>query len=213
MGTPPRSLLPLLACSALCVALLVGRVAQTGSLAFLFLPWNLLLAWVPFGCSQLAARLGPRASAARLVPLGLLWLLFFPNAPYLVTDLLHLRARPPVPLWYDLALLTTFAWTGMLLGLASLGGAHRLVRARLGGRAGWAFVCGSAALSGLGIYLGRFGRWNSWDVVVQPGALFMDLATRCAHPLQHGRTWGVSLVFGGLLLTSYLAVEARREVA
>ena len=200
-------LAPLLGCSALALALLGARLARTGSLSFAFLAWNLALAWAPCGAAALARRLAPRP--ALLVGALALWLLLFPNAPYLVTDLLHLRARPPVPLWYDLALLLAFAWCGMLLGVASLGVAHRLVADRLGAGAGWLFVGASAALAGLGIALGRFQRWNSWDLLVQPGALLADVAQRLAHPLLHGRTWGVSLVFGALLLTSYVAMARR----
>lgn len=195
--------LPLLFMSALACALLVGRVLTTGRGDFLFLVWNLALAWTPFVLIMATKRWRGLAGALG----ALAWLLLFPNAPYIVTDLFHLRPRAGVPLWFDIGLLSTFAWCGTLLGLASLEKAHRLVRDVASGTqgqrdvAGWLFVLLVAASSGFGIYIGRFLRWNSWDAVAQPGALCRDL-------LVHGlsaRALGVTALFGALLFASYLA--------
>jgi hypothetical protein len=102
---------PLALSSALACAILAARILRVESATFIFLVWNLFLAWVPYMWSLWAAsieRRHPRAWWRLLLP-GALWLLFFPNAPYIVTDFVHLRERPPVPLWYDLGLLAAFA--------------------------------------------------------------------------------------------------------
>ena len=140
---------------ALSVLLVAGRVLMTGRLTFLFLIWNLFLALIPFGLStMLGAARGP-LKARILLPVGAAWLLFFPNAPYILTDLFHLETRLGVPLWYDLALILSCAWNGLMLAYASLSDMQRLVQQRLGFWSGWAFATVALLLSSFGIYLGR----------------------------------------------------------
>ena len=206
-----RRRLPLFFALGLSLALsfvLIGlRVLRTGELWFSFLLWNLLLAAVPFVLSaalSLAAR-PPRARV--LLPVGVVWLLFFPNAPYLLTDLFHLEERPGVPYWYDLALILSCAWNGLMLAYASLTDMQALVRHRLGPAAGWGFAVLALVLGAFGIYLGRFLRFNSWDVLTNPLALFYDIVNRVVHPFSHARTWGVTLVFAAFLLLGYVTVR------
>ena len=189
--------------------LLVVRVGVTGSVFGLFLVWNLVLAAVPLVASTALARLDAGgAPRARLLAVGALWLLFLPNAPYILTDLVHLAPRPPVPYWYDLVLLLSAAGTGLLAAYVSLADVQHVVSRRLGGRAGWAVAAGSLFLSGFGIYLGRELRWNSWDVVAAPGALLADIADRVLHPLAHPTTAVMTLVFGGMLVVGYAVLRA-----
>ena len=110
----------LLAASALCVATVVVREHHTGSDFYRFLVWNLVLAWVPFVLALAAYASARRGASAASVAFGVLWLLFFPNAPYLLTDFIHLQESPTTPLWYDALMLASFAWTGLVLGYASL---------------------------------------------------------------------------------------------
>ncbi|MFT3772317.1 MAG: DUF1361 domain-containing protein [Minicystis sp.] len=205
---PSRSPYPaLLAASALACALLATRVQRTGSLAFCFLAYNLALAWIPLGLSALTRRLW-RARSRLAVPTGIAWWLFFPNAFYLVTDLVHFHARPKVPFWYDIALLVAFAWCGTLLALVSLASLHALVRARCGALAGWAFASFTCLSAGFGIWLGRVQRWNSWDAALHPRAVAEDALSALAHPLQSAHAWGVTLAFGGLLGVVYVTVTS-----
>ena len=192
---------------ALSVLLVAGRVALTGRLFFLFMLWNLLLAVVPYAISTmlLAAR-GP-LPVRILLPAGAAWLLFFPNAPYILTDFYHLEARPGVPLWYDLALILSCAWNGLMLAYASLSDMQRLVQQRLGFWPGWAFAAVALLLSGFGIYLGRYLRFNSWNILTNPIALFFDIMNRVMHPFSFPGTWGVTLLFGLFLLLGYGTVR------
>jgi uncharacterized membrane protein len=204
----PRSPYPaLVAASALACAMLAARVGRTGSLAYSFLAYNLALAWAPMGLAALAGRLG-RAGVWRAAPAALAWWLFFPNAFYVVTDFVHLRERPGVPLWYDIALTVAFAWSGTLLALASLSRMHAMVRDRFGARAGWAFALFACLSSGFGIWLGRVQRYNSWDAALRPGDVARDAAHALAHPLRMASAWGVTLAFGGLLGVLYLSVAS-----
>ena len=134
-------------------------------------------------------------------------LLFLPNAPYLLTDLLHLALRPPIPLWYDLALLFSCAGTGLLLGYVSLLEVQVTVEEQLGRLAGWMVAAGSLLLSGFGIYLGRFLRRNSWDPLTDPAGLFRDVSDRLLNPTSYPRTYAVTLIFGIGLLLGYVALR------
>lgn len=192
---------------ALSILLVLGRVLFTGRGLFLFLIWNLFLALIPFALSTLLGTARGPLRARLLVPVGAAWLLFFPNAPYLVTDLFHLETRPGVPLWYDLAMIMSCAWNGLMLGYASLADMQRLVQRRLGTGAGWTFATVALLLSSFGIYLGRFLRFNSWDVLTNPLTLFYDIISRLLHPFSYPRTWGVTVVFGVFLLLGYATVR------
>lgn len=190
----------------LALAMLGARMVYTGSRGHSWLAWNLFLAWIPFVLSLVIytrARAG--SSPGLLVSLGALWLVFFPNAPYLVTDLMHL-GRGRVPLLYDVLLLSTAAWAGLLLGLTSLFLLHAVVRRRLGAANAWALVVGVLALSSFGIYLGRVQRWNSWDVVAHPQPLAHQIASGLLHPLSHPRPLGLTVLFTSFLLVSYVVL-------
>jgi uncharacterized membrane protein len=190
------------ACSALAAAMWLARWSWAGP-GLGFLAWNLLLAWVPW---LSARRLAGARSPGALAGLGAAWLLFLPNAPYLVTDLVHLRPRPPVPESYDVLLFATFALAGCALAWGSL----ELVHARLSRAAGRARAAAAIALvlvlTGFGVYLGRFLRWNSWDLLVSPRALLADAATAVATP----RALAFSLLFAAFVGAGYLLLAPPR---
>jgi uncharacterized membrane protein len=199
-----QALTVLAVASLLCCALTAARVGYSGRGTYLFFGWNLLLAWVPVGLALALARL-EKGRLLRGV-LGAAWLAFFPNAPYLVTDLVHLRARSPVPLWFDALLLFAFALTGLGLAVVSLLQVHRLVERRLGRMSGWFFVAAVAALTGLGVYVGRFLRWNSWDLLTRPAELVAEVLAWLLDPVSHLRGAVVALFFGAFFGVAYLMV-------
>jgi uncharacterized membrane protein len=206
-----RALAMLALASAFCGALALTRRQLTGRAALLFLGWNLVLAWVPLLVSvAIAARHAPgrTPSLPGSLALGAVWLAFFPNAPYLVTDLIHLRAQGFVLQLYDAMMVFGFAMTGLCIAFLSLWLLHRLVDRRLGPAAGWLFVAGIAGLSGFGVFLGRFPRWNSWDILTKPGELFVTLAVHAQDPLAHPRAIGVTLMMAGLFSIAYLMLFA-----
>jgi uncharacterized membrane protein len=196
----------LLLCSALSVGLWLARVYYSGQTTFGFLLWNLFLAAIPFGISTLLLWKSPGSKLVFAAIAGV-WLLFFPNAPYVLTDLIHLWARPEVPLWYDLFLILSFACTGLMLGLVSLFDMQELVSRRFSRMAGWVFSLASIVLGSFGIYLGRFLRWNSWDVLSNPTGLLMDIMDRILNPLSHPRTIVFTLIFSAFLLLAYLILR------
>ncbi|GAB4412085.1 MAG: DUF1361 domain-containing protein [Bacteroidia bacterium] len=188
--------------TAFAMGLLIFRVYLSGSLEFVFLSWNLFLAWIPWLIAAALVRYDQMPWL--LVGGAALWLLFFPNAPYIVTDLFHLRPRNGVPQWYDLILIVSFAWTGLLLGLSSLRDMQRLLFDRLGRY--WSGLVATAILflSAFGVYLGRYGRWNSWDLFTRPHVLLGDVVDPVFAPGENLGVVGFTLCFGGLLLLLFL---------
>lgn len=185
--------------SALALSLLALRFERSGRLELLFLVKNLVLAWIPLG---LALGIGALVAQRRLraaALLGVPFALFFPNAFYLVTDIVHLRARGAIPLWFDATLLLAFAFAGTALALASLGLVHHAVERCAGARWGWLTALGVALASGYGIYLGRIERSNSWDVITEPRVLFESVTAPLLRPDAHLSAWLITAVFGGLL--------------
>lgn len=143
----------------------------TGSNRYLSLIWNLFLAWIPFILAYMAFILSWRRLLVYLVipVFAFLWLIFFPNAPYILTDLQHLSQLPALaPIWYDVIMLVWFSWTGMLLGIVSLNMMQEIVRREFSRLLGWLFFLIVSGLSGVGVYFGRFIRLNSWDIFSAP---------------------------------------------
>lgn len=176
-----------------------------------FLGWNLFLAMIPFAISQWMLFVPPRTNAALFTGL-FFWLLFFPNAPYLMTDLFHLSDVDPVPIWYDIVLFLAFAWNGLILGFLSLFDMQGLIESRFGRSAGWIFAACAVLLGSFGIYVGRFLRWNSWDVFTRPVALVSDVADHALHPITYPGTYGFTLVFSAFLMLGYLTLRSLIEL-
>jgi uncharacterized membrane protein len=208
-----QSFYPILLATGLALSLYLARVIRSGSIVvYANLVWNLILAWVPYAFSILAAslhRLAPRWWWLLIIPAGI-WLLFFPNAPYIVTDFLHLTPRQGVSLWYDILLLATFSFTGVFLTIASLRTMQALVKYYLGAIVSWLFVAFSLSLGGLGIYLGRFERWNSWDLLLHPRSVLADVAKRLVNPFDNLRFFGFTILFTAFLLVCYLMFVSTR---
>ncbi|MEA3208653.1 MAG: hypothetical protein QOE70_1710 [Chthoniobacter sp.] len=205
---------PLLFATLVCFAMLAARYGYAGRVRFSGLFGNLLLAWIPMVFALLVWRLhhGAVPRRAWFWLCAVCWFLFFPNALYIVTDLVHLKkyGLDGVPKWFDLLVIMAHALAGLFLGCLSLYLMELLVRARFGHRAGWGFAVGMLALGSFGIYLGRFVRLNSWDVVKHPFKLLTDVAA-LAQPMKAGEVLAFSVTFFFFSLAAYwFVVRATR---
>ncbi len=166
---------------------------------------NLFLAAVPLFWSHIFQWAIMNNRPIATITSFLLWLLFLPNAPYMVTDLIHLAPRAHVPIWFLLAMFMTCASTGVFLGYQSLLTVQHVIEHRFNKTAGWSVAVSSLMLCGYGIYLGRILRLNSWDAFVNPnysiGVIAANLNT-FPHPLE------ITLVFGFSLIIGYLALRS-----
>jgi uncharacterized membrane protein len=198
--------------SAAVLGLLVSVVAArlwAGHWTHGFLLWNLVLALLPLGIGLLALRLSERrGSLARLAPLLVLWLLFLPNSPYLVTDLVHLRFGGSALPWpVDAFVLSLAAATGLLAGVLSLAVVGEIVRARLGAHAARVFLALVIPLISVGVYLGRVVRLNSWDAILEPWSVAGTLLAGLRDPLDHERAVAFVLVFAAFLGVAFVCYE------
>ena len=163
---------------AMCIGLVAARVAYSNSERHIGLIWNLFLAWIPFILAYIAHAVSWRRIWVYLVVpfIAFIWLIFFPNAHYMLTDLQDLaRQAGEAPLWYDVIIVVWCSWTGMLLGVISLYLMQDIITRTYSRFIGWAFVFVISGLSSFGIYIGRFVRLNSWDILQDPAETAMNI--------------------------------------
>jgi len=205
---------PLVLSSGLAVGFYIGRVIWSDERTFLFLLWNLFLAWLPyvFSLGALIIHEWKRRWWWAVIPPGALWLLFFPNAPYIVTDLMHLDKRWPIPIWYDIGLLVTFLLVGCFLAIASLRSMQRIVSDYVGQMMSWIFVMGTMGMTSFGIYMGRYLRWNSWDLFTSPYQLLRDIYHPIRYPFRYKEMIAFSVMFAAILFVFYLTFNWLRPL-
>ncbi|QJB34767.1 DUF1361 domain-containing protein [Chitinophaga oryzae] len=185
------------------LALLCYRVYHSGTYLRVSLVWNLFLAYVPFAITRWMEK-HPAETGNRLTwhSCFVAWLLFIPNAPYILTDLFHLFDGG-VPLWFDLFLIFSFAWNGMILGYMSIRSMEHLWRARHTRWPAWLFTFPVMFLCGMGVYIGRYLRYNSWDVVKDPLTLLGDMRDIVLHPVENRSAWAFTVCMGIFLSLMY----------
>jgi uncharacterized membrane protein len=192
------------------VSLSVLRVIATDSLMFLFLNSNLILAILPWIITQAVQYNRIQLSRFKLSMLIFVWILFFPNSPYILTDLFHLHKGGDMPLWYDLVLILSFAFTGLLFGMLSLMRIEQYLQKYFSHRTVIMAIGFMLFLSGFGVYLGRYLRFNSWDLITAPYQLLSEVGNRFVSPSHHPRTWGMTLVLGLFLNLVYFTIRGLR---
>lgn len=209
-----NTVLMLGAASAVAFSLLGLRIPISGRIQHLYLPWNLFLAWLPLVFAVASMRLGDRLGWRDWRPWTAAtgWLLFFPNAPYLFTDLVHLGPVHDTRFWIDMILILLFAWPGFLIGCVSLRMMHRHVSRNFNEWVGWTFAMSACGLAGIGVYIGRFQRWNSWDIVSNPIELAADLFGLFGLPLTHP-AYRFSILFGALIFIGYATIQVQQRGA
>jgi uncharacterized membrane protein len=201
----------LMAASAISILLARARMAYSNTQDYSNLIWNLCLAWIPFVFASIAYFVSwSRRLVYLVVPVcTFVWLIFFPNAPYILTDFQHLSTNATnAPLWYDVLMLIWFAWTGLLLGVVSLYFMQEIVTHAFGRTIGWLFAIFVTVLSSVGIFLGRFYSWNSWDILGDPLPIAHDIWGWLKQPFANLRVYGFTLLFTLLFLFVYLAIHA-----
>jgi uncharacterized membrane protein len=228
------------------------RVFRSHSISFIFMPWNLFLAYCPYAITTWLTRRQPRqlliepyplestapgSWSSRTKPAGgfapapgglrpparrpfshpqilvyLLfpaWLLLIPNSFYILTDLFHLTdyQHPRIPQWFDLALIFSFAWNGLLLGVLSCRQMEKMLLPHANTLSRSFFVYPIMLLSALGVYAGRYLRYNSWDILSDPFQLVADIIRMIIHPFRNQYAWDMIFCYAILLSFIYLMLK------
>jgi uncharacterized membrane protein len=213
IGIPAIDKLLIFSC-CFSLALTIARIVYTGTLMFTWLNWNLFLAWVPYYISSYIMRkpwlMDQRIKFAFLF---FAWLVFIPNSFYLITDIFHFELRKPVPLWFDLALILSFVWNGIFLGVLSVNQMEKIIYAKWGWKNDWIFIFGIMWLNAFGVYVGRYLRYNTWDIVTNPLALFNDIVYLFIHPIRNRYDWSMVACYAILMTIIYLGFTMRKETS
>ena len=184
--------------------LILFRVFYSGSLMYLFFVWNLFLAVVPLLFSTLL--IATKRNYLQWI-LFIVWILFFPNALYIITDLVHLKERDNIPLWFDIMLVFSAATNGLLIAFISLWQVELFLQQKHN-QSGVTFILyGCLFISCFGVYIGRFLRWNSWDIFLNPFQFSSEIVRSLINPFQHPRTWGVTIIFFAFFGILYFIVK------
>ena len=197
------------------VGLVIVGSIFSGTLILAFLIWNLFLAFVPYSISKWMLRnVEWNNNRVKFIAGFILWLLFIPNSFYIVTDLFHLGSFTSIPAWYELAMILSFAWNGLLLGILSVRQMERLFSGSLSNSSRLLFIYPVMFLNALGIYIGRYMRFNSWDIVTNPFHLFKDISDLALHPIQYRYAWSMIVCFSIFLTLMFLTLmNTNREGA
>lgn len=189
------------------IGLLIGlRILFSGRLGFLFLIWNIFLAWVPFFVSGSFANIHKKNKWLQLFVFGF-WLAFFPNALYIVTDLIHLELNTSVPKWFDAILLFSSSIVGLMMAFISLYRVEKYLQRIFAGRVVSILIFVILFLGSFGVYLGRFLRWNSWDIIRNPFQLIISVLQRIISPFEHLQTWGITCLLTVLFYLLYFSIK------
>ena len=208
----------LLGLSVTGLAMVIFRVISQKNIGFAFLIWNLFLAWIPFLVSLVMYYINRKQDGTKkrmnLLVMGFIWLIFYPNAPYIVTDIIHLGIydyyavqdyslsfNSNLIIWFDFILVVFFVFVGYILGHISLYIVHKMVMERYKKATGWIFVFIVSNLSGFAIYLGRFLRLNSWEVVTNPLILVKKILENI-----NVSSLTFTIVFGSLIFFIYIGL-------
>ena len=201
----------LLVASGWCVALLVLRRHAFGAGGYRYLVWNLTLAWIPLLLALLLlVAYRQRHTVVELLAIGAAWLVFLPNAPYVLTDFIHLGTRHRL---FDSVVFASFAFTALALGFVSLLVVQLVVTRAAGALMGWLVALSALALSSVGIYLGRVQRLNSWDVLQRPRLVAQIARARLEDPFGNRYLIGFTIAVCGFLTVTYVALYALASLA
>jgi len=201
----------IISCGFSCL-LLIARVFITGYLTYIFLVWNLFLAFLPYAITEwLWTHSQVAKNKWKLMAAMILWLLFIPNSFYILTDLFHLDTFHSAPKWFDLLLLFSFAWNGLLLGLISVRKTEMLLEEVSGRGFSLVIVFMVMWLNAFGIYIGRYLRFNSWDVITQPFSLFNEMFEILLHPVRNKMEWGMMMVYALFMTLLYITIKKLGE--
>jgi uncharacterized membrane protein len=186
--------------------LIAARIFFSGNMDYLFLAWNLFLAWLPYMISNGFGKMHLSHAWKQLL-LFCTWIILFPNALYIVTDLIHLEDETAIPKWFDTILIFTSSIVGLIMAFISLMRVENYLGKKYDKKLIKWMVGGILFLGSFGVYIGRFLRWNSWDIISNPVGLLKEVGHRFIYPLAYSRAWGITFILTTLFYLLYAGIK------
>lgn len=199
---------------AVAVIFNVLRIIIWGKYSFVYILWNLFLAFVPVLISFAMLKFHEKKSLKTIIfiPGFLLWLLFIPNAPYLVTDLIHLGESRIIPVLFDVILLFSSAYLGMIFFFYSLSHIEEIIKKTISKKWVIFLTVMLILLISFGIYIGRFLRFNSWDIFINHYSLFKNIwKIFVENSVKHWNVYWFTLMFSFFLFFSYYSWKSTKN--
>jgi uncharacterized membrane protein len=204
--TPWRQfLLALGLATAVSIGLLMADSIANRSFSQSYLLVNLILAWIPFGLALwLKQCLSHKLwSSWEALGVSVLWLIFLPNAFYMISDFIHLTDIDIQQLLFNTVMFTSFIYIGVLLGFTSLYFVQQELVRRFSARTTTTMLGLLLFICSFAIYIGRDLRWNTWNVFTDPAGILFEVSARLLHPSQYPQVLLVVLPFFALLISMY----------
>jgi len=203
----PKSILYLL---GLAVFLNILRIFLFGNTTFLYMFWNIFLAFVPFLISSILLLNTNKGNITKpIFIIGfILWFIFLPNAPYVITDFIHLGRIHNVPVMYDMFLLFASASVSLLMGLYSIMQMEKILLLKFTKKITNIIIIVTILFASFGVYLGRYLRFNSWDLFISHDSLFTSIWKIFTGSNNYANVYGYTLLFFIFIYTSYMAFRS-----
>jgi uncharacterized membrane protein len=135
--------------------------------------------------------------------------LLLPNAPYIVTDLIHVGYGPASQIFYNTVLLFSCALTGLVLGLHSISHMHKVFESRFQKNTTSALMILVMLLASFGVAIGRFLRFNSWDILTNIDTLLESISNVFIYPQLYIHIYIITGTFFFFLFMAYSAWNYR----
>ena len=208
MKNIPKYLKVLALITVINVAALFIRNLVLGDHTYNFLMWNLFLGFLPLLVAILLDHFNKKISIFLFWFASLIWLLFYPNAPYMISDLIHVNIDQQAVL-YDTLIIFSLAMLSLFYGFLSLKTMHALFKERRGERIANTAIVASLLLSSLGFYMGRVLRFNSWDAFTHPFKVLKEVWENLWPIGDNLTAYVVIIMFGGI---QYMLLVMMKDV-
>lgn len=209
-----RFIRALIGLSLISIVLFLVRSISFNSTKLWFLNWNLFLAWLPLIFSYyLQLRLQEKKLKFwPITILTVLWLAFLPNSFYLITDFIHIQTSTKASLLIDIVMLLSYSIAGLALGYASVYMIHKELKKYIPKPGPDGIIAVVFLLNSFAIYLGRYLRWNSWDIVINPAGLLFDVSDRFINPTLYEQTFTTTALFFFYISATYLVIKQLLDI-
>lgn len=204
--------------SIISVLLFFGSVHTTRSYQFDYLIWNLFLAWIPVLLTIWLGKVLRRKlwSSWEALLVTVIWLSFLPNSFYMISDFVHLQDVPESRVLYDVIMFSSFIFNGVILGYISLFPVHQELIQRVAKRTAAILVSIVLVLCSFAIYLGHDLRWNTWNILSNPGGLLVDISNHFLNPSSSHTvlttTFGFFVLLGSLYVVVWYIARNMRQL-